>query len=91
MTEKPIDKPPPWLVPAFTFCLGCASTAALLVPNIATPDYQRGHEDGYKMCHKEMAHNSQEDAAEALRGGIQMGYDAAIHGRPLESVLPARR
>jgi hypothetical protein len=31
----------------FAFVAGAALTSALLVPNIATPDYQRGHRAGY--------------------------------------------
>lgn len=87
MSESTADKPPVWLVPVFSFVLGCVITAAVLMPGVSTPDYQRGHADGYKACHGDMSHKLQSRAAEGRQIGIKTGYAAALRGQPLAELI----
>jgi hypothetical protein len=42
------DASPAWLWPVFSFVAGVAVSFAMLSSSILTPDYQRGHKDGYQ-------------------------------------------
>ena len=45
--SRPRSDAPWWVLPILTFITGIALTAAVLMPSVSTPEYKRGHADGY--------------------------------------------
>ena len=45
---KPVEKLPPWLPPLLGFIIGSVVMYGVMQPINSTPDYQRGHDVGYR-------------------------------------------
>jgi hypothetical protein len=72
-------EPAPWWLPCvMSFAVGVAITAAVLMPVATTPDYQRGHSDGFKMGRNSEAEMSRLNEQRLYEAGIAEGRRQAL-------------
>jgi hypothetical protein len=81
MFGPPEKAAPWWVLPVLAFIVGVAVTAALLKPAVATPDYQRGHKEGFAMGQKNEAAKVRADLALAFEEGVREGRKLAAAGK----------
>lgn len=84
--SRPRSDAPWWVLPILTFLTGIALTAAVLMPSVSTPDYKRGHSEGYAAAvadNEELMQRSGQEAERELRS-------LRIRIQELESLLASK-
>lgn len=76
----------PWVPYVLSGILGFALGAAVFMP-VITPEYQRGHADGYKAGFQEASKGAEKDRQIAMWNGSLAGYAAAQRGEPLPNLV----
>lgn len=79
---KPAEHVSPWIVAVLSAIIGGAVVAGAMMPMNNTPDYQRGHKDGYRMATTEHDEEVNIRMRKILFDGVRSGWLAKQKGEP---------